>query len=185
VEALTGRTDRIYLTGFMGSGKSTIGPILANTIGYDFIDVDLMIEESEGMSVSEIFRTRGEEYFRVLERKLVMQISTSRKTVISLGGGAMIDPESYGHIRNTGIVIYLKLTPEQLFKRLRNKIDRPMLTDPQGGKLGEAGLRARILQLYNQREPVYAAADIVIPTDESKVGLTVDRLAKKLLPLLR
>jgi shikimate kinase len=99
---------------------------------------------------------------------------------VSLGGGAVVDPESFRQIKTAGVVVYLKLTPEQIFQRLRNKSDRPMLLGPTGEKLAEEDLRVRILRLYREREQTYALADIVLQTDESKLGLTVDRLVKKL-----
>jgi shikimate kinase len=170
----------VYLIGFMGSGKSTIGPILANTIGYDFLDVDRIIEGNEGMSIREIFQSKGEEHFRRCEREIVRETCTRSRIVVSLGGGAVVDPESFRQIKTAGVVVYLKLTPEQIFQRLRNKSDRPMLLGPTGEKLAEEDLRVRILRLYREREQTYALADIVLQTDESKLGLTVDRLVKKL-----
>ena len=174
------RKERVYLTGFMGSGKSTIGPILANTIGYDFVDVDRSIETTVGKTVNRIFRDHGEEYFRILERKLIAQLSTTPHMVISLGGGTIADPENFRLISGTGILVYLKTTPEQLFRRLHHKSDRPVLRTEEGEQLPEEELRTRILDLYNRREPFYAKADIVVQTDEVKVGKTVDQIVRKL-----
>lgn len=179
------RKDRIYLTGFMGSGKSTIGPILANTIGYDFLDIDRTIEAREGKTVSEIFRENGEQYFRTMERTIIVQISTRRRLVISLGGGTVTDPETLRAIIASGILVYLKVTPEQLYRRLHRKTDRPLLSDIEGNRLSDTELRERIQTLYAAREPIYSKADITILTDEIRVGLTVDQIVKRLSRYLR
>ncbi|MBI4536115.1 MAG: shikimate kinase [Ignavibacteriae bacterium] len=180
MDALNLRKARIYLTGFMGSGKSTIGPILANTIGYDFVDVDRTIEQETGMSVNEIFQELGGERFREMERKLVIELSNKSNLVVSLGGGTMVDPENYRAISSSGIIVYLKTNPALLFKRLHRKTDRPVLTKIPGHLLEEEELRARIEELYRTREPIYAKADITIQTDEKRVGITVDEVVKKL-----
>ena len=174
------RKERIYLTGFMGSGKSTIGPILANTIGYDFVDVDRMIEKTVGLSIDQIFKEHGEAHFRNLERALITELSARSHLVISLGGGTIADPDNFRSISSSGILVYLKATPEQIFKRLHHKTDRPTLKDIAGERLSDEQLRARIQDLYQKREPFYSRADIIIRTDERKVGMTVDQIVKKL-----
>lgn len=179
------RRDRVYLTGFMGSGKSTVGPILANTIGYDFVDVDHMIEETEGVSVAEVFRLRGEEYFRTREREAIVRLSREPGRVIALGGGALVDPLSFETVITSGILVYLRLPKENLMKRLQQREDRPLLRDASGGRLPEKELRERIDALYRIREPLYARADLILDADELRVGVTVDRLARLLVPFLR
>jgi shikimate kinase len=179
------RKDRIYLTGFMGCGKSTIGPILANSIGYDFVDVDRQIEQLEGRSINEIFTERGEKHFRDLERSVLMKVSILPRTVVSLGGGTMTVAENLEVILATGLVIYLKITPEQLFHRLRHRSDRPLLRTADGSRLGDEELKTRIRLLYEAREPLYARAHIVVPSDGKKLGLTVDQIAKSLTGLIQ
>jgi shikimate kinase len=179
------RRDRIYLSGFMGSGKSTIGPILGNTLGYDFADLDRTIEAEEGIAVSEIFRSRGEEYFRRRERELIIGFSVRPHLVVSLGGGTLNDPISFETVQSTGILVYLKLPPELLLKRLNNRTDRPMLMDADGNRLSEEQLRTRVQRLFLAREPIYEKADITIEADERRVGITVDRIVRALAPLLK
>ncbi len=174
------RAHRVYLTGFMGSGKSTIGPILANTIGYDFVDVDQTIEKEVGKSVDQIFLEDGEAHFRELERALMSGLRSKSRLVVSLGGGTIADPDNFRDMKNSGILIYLKATPEQIFKRLHHKNNRPSLKDPRGERLSDEQLRVRIQELYHKREPLYSQADIVIRTDERNVGVTVDQIVKKL-----
>jgi len=176
------RRERIYLTGFMGSGKSTIGPILANTIGYDFADIDRTIERTIGKSVNEIFLESGEDRFRSLERELVASLSARPRLVIALGGGTIMDAENFRLITASGIVVYLKSTPEQIFRRVHRRDDRPMLRDQAGDRLDEDRLRERINHLYRLREPVYAQADFIVLTGDRRVGLTVDEIVRILLP---
>lgn len=179
------RRTRVYLTGFMGSGKSTVGPIVANTIGYDFVDLDRAIEDAEHASVSEIFRLRGEEYFRRREREMILSFSTRPRMVLSLGGGTTTDPEANKIVHATGIVVYLKIRLEDLLARLRHRHDRPLLAGPSGEKLPPDEQRKRIETLYMQRAPIYETADLTVDVDGSRVGLTVDRIVRHLLPLLR
>ena len=184
-ESLSERRDRIFLTGFMGSGKSTIGPILANTIGYDFADVDRLVEARENRSVRSIFLESGEEHFRTLERAVIGELNTRTHMVISLGGGTLTDPATFQAIVTNGILVYLKVTPEQLYNRLHRRTDRPLLSDDEGNLLSEPALRERIRTLYEAREPIYAKADIVVPTDDTRVGVTVDAVVRRLAKYLR
>jgi len=179
------RRDRIYLTGFMGSGKSTIGPIVANTIGYDFIDTDKEIERREGKSVNQIFEQNGADYFRELERILVQELSARIGMVVSLGGGTIADEVNFSIIKSSGILIYLQTSPEHLFRRLQNKTNRPTLRDEEGERLPPESLTTRISMLFDEREPFYKQADIIVPTDDFRVGITVDEIVKRLGPWLR
>ena len=114
-----------YLTGFMAAGKSTIGPILANTLGWDFYDLDKEVEKKEKLKVVEIFERKGEEYFRKTETDLLKKLSEDDEVIISLGGGAIASDINFGIIKSTGKIIYLKSSPEMAYKRLRFKKDRP------------------------------------------------------------
>ncbi len=176
----TSKRNRIYLTGFMGSGKSTIGPILANCLGYDFVDLDREIENEEGGSIARVFREKGEEYFRRREKEWIHRIATRPRVVVSLGGGALVDPESHRLVRQSGLLIYLALTPEQLFERLSRQIHRPLLTDEEGRFLRGAQLRGRIEELYRERHALYEDADLTVASEQSGVGITVDRILKKI-----
>lgn len=179
------RRERVYLTGFMGSGKSTIGPILANTIGYDFVDLDQSIERTEGRPISRVFAEDGEPYFRGLERNLLGAIAARSRIVVSLGGGTLVDSESFRLISGSGILVYIRLDPDLLFKRLQSKNDRPLLLDESGHRLSGEDLRRRIGQLAASRENLYAQADLIIDADERRVGLTVDRVVRALAPFIR
>jgi shikimate kinase len=169
----------------MASGKSTIGPILANTLGYDFVDVDTMIEAAQEKIVRDIFREHGERHFRDLERDTIAGLAMRDHLVIALGGGALTDGENLRVITNTGVLVYLKVPPEEILKRVQHRTDRPLLTGPGGERLAPAELRERVLALYEAREPLYNNADIVVEADEQKLGLTVDKVVKLLMPFLR
>jgi shikimate kinase len=164
----------------MGSGKSTIGPILANTLGYGFIDSDKEIERQTGKSVKELFKSHGEEHFRTLEHALLEDLRTKDYMVVSLGGGTIADPATFAMLRDSGVLVYLKSSPDQLFKRLHHKTDRPVLVDVSGDRLSEDALRARIEELHTLREHFYEQADIIILTDEHRVGVSVDQIVKRL-----
>jgi len=178
------RYSRVFLTGFMGSGKSTVGPILANSVGYDFVDLDAVIEGAEGCSISEIFRERGEVYFRRREREEVLRLCRKSRLVVSLGGGTLVQPETYQLIRSSGLLVYLKLSPEDVYQRVRHRDNRPLLADPEGGRLSAQELKARIEHLLRQREELYASADITVESDTRRVGVTVDRLVHEIAHLL-
>lgn len=178
------RGERVYLTGFMGSGKSTVGPILANTIGYEFADLDAVIEAGAGMTVAQIFRERGEPAFRDLERRAVASVAVRSRVVVALGGGVLLDPASLALVTGTGIMVYLRATPEDIAGRLRRKKDRPLILDGGGVPLGDEALLDRIRTLLAEREALYGAAEIIVDTDGTRLGLTVDRVVRRLTPFL-
>ena len=179
------RRARIFLTGFMASGKSTVGPILANTIGYSFVDLDREIERTTHKTVKQIFQEEGEQYFRSREQELLEELSRREGLVIALGGGTLTNAPVFELVRRSGILIYLKVPPEELFKRLHHKTDRPLLNDAEGNRLPESQLRERLMDLHARREPLYAQADIIVLADEKRLGLTVDHLVRMLMPVLR
>lgn len=174
------KKNLIYLAGFMGSGKSTIGPILANTIGYDFLDIDKVIEATTAKRIVDIFTDSGEQVFRTIERHTLNELCRRDRCVISLGGGTIAHDENFRLIRETGVIVYLQLSPEEIMKRVHFKTDRPMLKNEQGEKLPEAEMRERIVELLKHREEFYRQADIVVKTDQVRVGNTVDEIVRKL-----
>jgi shikimate kinase len=168
----------VYLTGFMGSGKSTIGPILANTLGWEFFDLDKVIENKTGMVIKEIFDVNGEDYFRTLERKTLLEISDNNKIVVSLGGGTITNYKNLETLKKTGIIFYLKLSPQSAYKRLKFKRDRPVLLSDIGEDFTKEDLLTRINKLYEKRKIFYEQSDFIIETDNMPVGKTVDRIVK-------
>jgi shikimate kinase len=170
----------IFLTGFMGSGKSTIGPILANTLGFEYLDVDQYIEQKTNKQVVEIFNTDGEQAFRSLERDALRELAELHHCVISLGGGTIANEENCQLVLQKGILVYLKLSPEEIVQRVQYRSDRPMLNDEHGNKLSPPELKNRVLDLITRREQFYARADVVISADNMRVGATVDEIVKNI-----
>jgi len=170
-----------YLTGFMASGKSTIGPILANTLGWNFFDLDKEVENQEGMKVVEIFDRNGESYFRKVETALLMNLSEKDEAIISLGGGAIASEENFKIIKSSGKIIYLKSSPEMAYKRLRFKRDRPAFIFEGEEIPSKEQFLERINKLLDERKKYYEQADFIIDTDNQTVGKTVDIIAKYIL----
>ena len=164
----------------MTSGKSTIGPILANVLGLEFYDLDEQIEEREGKTVVSIFEENGEQYFRELESKILNEIAAKDKVVISLGGGTIVNPVNYAMMKKSGKVIYLKVSPETLYKRLKHKTDRPIFKDLVMNGKNEKYFLERINELLEKRKDIYEKADLIIDTEITQFGRTVDRIAKKI-----
>jgi shikimate kinase len=173
------KTDLIFLTGFMASGKSTIGPILANTIGWDFLDLDRVIEQKTNKTIVQIFKDEGEQFFRNLETQTLKELSHLKKYVISLGGGTIDSEENLKIIKANGILVYLESSPEAAYYRLRFKRDRPALLFEDREPTKEE-LIARIKNILNRRLVYYNQADFKINTDNKPVGITVDLLVKTL-----
>lgn len=171
---------RIYLTGFMTSGKSTIGPILANVLGLEFFDLDREIENDERLTVVDIFEKHGEQYFRDAESKILNKLSQKDQIVVSLGGGTITNTNNFEMMKNCGKIIYLKVSPNTLYKRLRHKTDRPIFRDLVLGNNSEEDFLKRIKDLLEKRRELYERADIIIDTEITPLGQTVDRIAKKI-----
>ncbi len=162
----------VYLTGLSGSGKSTVGPILATRLGWTYVDTDRLIEGAAGMTVAEIFSTFGEDAFRRRETAIIEQIATaSRQRVVALGGGAIIAPRNRLFLRESGLVVYLKASPHRLAERLATRTEiRPLLHTADGD------VARRLARLLDERRDFYEEADLTIETD----GLTADQIAEKI-----
>ena len=117
----------IFLIGFMGSGKSTLGKNLAETLNYDFIDSDLWIEKEQGISIDSIFSSKGEAFFRELELKFIENLNPFNPTIIATGGGLPCFNGNIEKLKEIGMVIYLKVSPEIIFERIKFDDKRPLL----------------------------------------------------------
>ena len=146
----------IILIGFMGSGKSTMGKLVANKLNCPFVDTDHYIEKKEGRKISAIFADDGEEYFRSLETEVLKELLESEKRkVLSLGGGTPLREENRALLKNGGYVIFLKITPNVAYARLKGDTKRPLLQVENP--------RERIAELLEYRNPIYeSAADYVL-----------------------
>lgn len=153
------RTPGLYLAGFMGSGKSTVGRLLADKLGWDFVDLDSEIEAREQTSVGQIFEVRGEAEFRRMEtdmiRYWVRAIERGSPTVISLGGGAFVHPGNFDLMENHGISIWLDCSFEVIQSRLAKEDSvRPLARDPD-----------KLRELFENRKLGYSRADFRVESD--------------------
>ncbi len=164
------RTPGLYLVGFMASGKTTVGSMLARHLGWEFIDVDAEIERLENRSVAQIFWDEGEAAFRDLEtsaiQKLVQQIQTGTPRVVALGGGAFIQERNWQMLKDNGITVWLDCPLNLVHQRLGNDTTRPLATD-----------RQKLARLYEDRRPLYSRADFRIDVDGDDVSSLVARIA--------
>lgn len=119
--------SNLILIGFMGSGKSTVGKILAEKLEMKFLDTDLEIEKEQGRSVQDIFSEKGEEYFRKLENEMSKKLSTENNTIISTGGGIILNEENIEYLKKDGVVFFLDVAKKTLYKRLISSKGRPLL----------------------------------------------------------
>lgn len=164
----------IYLIGFMGAGKSSVGELLASNLECEFIDSDRLIEQRVGYSIPEIFDQLGEAEFRSLERAVVQNVTSQRDHVVALGGGATLNDESWHEISNSGVVVYLKAKPQTLYGRLKDQIpSRPLLMHAENPK-------ERIEEILTEREPRYLEASHVIDTEDLAPEEIAAQLIEKL-----
>lgn len=170
----------VYLAGFMGSGKSTIGPILANSLGFEFVDIDKLVEQKAGKRIVDIFSTDGEQAFRSIEQMSLKEVAARDHCVISLGGGTIANEENFHLIRESGIIVYLQLSPGEILQRVHHRTDRPLLTAADGAKLPVEEIQQRVMDLLQRREQFYGRADVVIQSDRKRVGATVDEIVRRL-----
>ena len=152
------RVDKIFLLGFMGSGKTTIGKLLAPALGWQFIDLDDEVVLCERMPIEQIFAQHGEPYFRRVEAEILATLMNRKNAVIALGGGTPTQ-EIVWQLLQQGLAIYLRCQPEELFRRLRDDNHRPML-----GRIAPSERLGHIRNLLSQREPFYLRAEMIIDT---------------------
>lgn len=167
-------SDSIVLTGPMGSGKTSVGRLLAQQLGWAFIDLDALIVEQAGKSINAIFAEEGEPAFRVLEQQQLVNLVGRERVVLSTGGGAVIDPENRRLMRLIGPVVNLTASLELLAARLAACNDRPLLQGEEAERV------ARLERLLQEREQCYADSDIRIDT----VGKSVEDVAAEVLKRL-
>ena len=177
----------IVLIGFMGAGKTEVGRILAINLGFNFLDIDALIEKYEGMSITEIFKKKGEKYFRDLETKilnsiketikgsefnsdpLIELIAKDKPSVISTGGGAPAFNGNIKLLKNIGTVIYLKADARTIYERIKSGTHRPVL--------GAKGFTLKsVSDKLKEREKFYEKADIIIYNE----GLTPQAVAEEI-----
>ncbi len=152
------RTPGIYLTGFMGTGKSTIGRMLADRLGWDFVDLDAAIEAAEQTTIAQLFETQGEPEFRRIERemlkKIVQRIERGMPSVVALGGGTFVQEQNASLVNEHGISVWLDCPVEILHARIDEAESRPLARDPE-----------RFRSLYHERQAAYGRANHRVSSD--------------------
>lgn len=163
----------IVLIGFMGAGKTTVSDYLSTMFDMDIIEMDQEITDREEMSISDIFATYGEEYFRDLETSLLVELQDRKNVIISCGGGTALRENNVAEMKKNGRVVLLTASPETIYERVKDSDDRPVLK----GRKNVDG----IAELMEQRREKYeAAADIVVQTDRKTVLQVCEELVQRL-----
>ena len=163
----TGRTN-IILVGFMGTGKTTVGQILAARLGKSFVDMDDLIEERTGKTISAIFEDDGEAHFRELERKMAHELSLQDNIVVGAGGGIVLNPANIEAFNESGIVVCLTAAPEVIIERVSSDSHRPLLED------GEK--RDQVLAILEARRELYGAIEHQVDTTNMDPPAVADKV---------
>jgi shikimate kinase len=167
------RAPLVSLVAMPGGGKSTVGRHVARRLGTDFVDTDAVIESRVGCSVREYFERAGEQAFRDLEQEVIDELVRTREGVLATGGGAVLRAANREALHRDTVCIYLRSTPEELYKRLRGDTKRPLLQS--------ANPMARLRELYATRDPLYRqTAHYVIETGRPSVPTLVNMVVMQL-----
>jgi len=151
----------IVLCGFMATGKSSVGKRLAELLKRDFVDIDAQIEAEAGMSIAQIFASRGEPAFRAMEAQMVRRVAQLSGCVVAAGGGAIVNETNLMELKRTGIIVTLTADPDTILARVGSAEDRPLLS-------GE-NKRERIRELMERRWEAYCKADIMVDTSSRSI----------------
>ena len=162
----------IILTGFMGTGKSEVGNLLAKRLQRKFLDTDMLIEQTAGQPIAHIFAEKGETHFRELEKQVIRQVCQEQGVVIATGGGAMVNPDNAACLKASGTVICLTASLDTIVRRVQETNDRPLLQ-------GEDPL-AKIRSLLATRAVAYAQADVTIDTSTLSPNEVVESILVQL-----
>jgi shikimate kinase len=161
----------IILTGFMASGKTVVGKILAAKLNMKYIDVDETIEKNAGYTISDIFKRHGENVFRDLETKAIKCVAMLDHFVIAVGGGAVMRPENVHELRSNGKLVYLSASPETILKRIGDASTRPLLAK-------EPDKLKKIREMLAHREPFYKECDFRVDTTMLKIEQVADKIVE-------
>jgi len=160
----------IVLIGFMATGKTSVGRLLSKRLKREFFEIDEAIEKKEGTSIQKIFETKGEGYFRKLEKEIVKEASKKDGAIISAGGGAVIDEDNFKNLKENGILVCLSSSVDVILERTKSLKTRPLLNTPDPKK--------KIEELLKKRTPYYNKADFCIDTDSLTVEQVVDKIVE-------
>lgn len=157
--------SRVYLTGFMGSGKSTVGPLVADALGYRFVDLDWLVEARAGCSVAALFADGGEQAFRAAEVQALAETVHGAGLVVATGGGTLLHPANLQTATSAGVVVWLQVPPATVVERVGVPHGRPLLAARDGRPLTGAALASRVRRLQAHRAPHYARATVAVDAD--------------------
>ncbi len=163
------KVKNIILVGFMGTGKSSIGKLLSEELNWNFVDTDTLIEQSAGMTISEIFQQKGESKFRDMESDILETVLSKDNQVVATGGGIVLREENIKKIKENGLMIGLTASPQIILARTGKKKTRPVL--------GDKPTLDRVKEILNFREPLYAQADYTVDTSR----ISKDQIVKLIL----
>jgi len=151
------RIVNLALIGFMGTGKTSVGRLVAEQLRFGYLDTDELIQSRTGRTITDIFAKDGEPAFRALEHQVTGELSTRERTLIATGGGLPTNPANLASLKQHALVVCLWASPEKIWERVKNQTHRPLLqgTDPQ----------KKIRDLLEAREQFYRQADVLINTD--------------------
>jgi shikimate kinase len=174
--------QNIYLIGFSGSGKTTLGEALAKRLKIRFYDIDNMVEKRENCTIAAIFKEQGEVYFRSMEKQVIKEVvKKNSPRVVALGGGAFESKDTRKLVSADGIVVFLQCSVPEIYKRLRDSFDRPLLTTSQNNKkLNREEKLARISRLLKKRRVNYEKADIRVSTSRRNIRLTLHDIMERI-----
>lgn len=166
-------SNNIYLIGFMGAGKSTIAAVLKKKLQMKLVEMDARIVEEQGMSINDIFATKGEPYFRDVESQLILDLNEEGDTIVSCGGGVVVREQNVENMKKRGKIVFLSATPETIYSRVKDSTDRPILNGNMNVEY--------IAKLMEKRRALYeGACDIRIETDGKNAEEICQEIIEKL-----
>jgi shikimate kinase len=151
------RIVNLALIGFMGTGKTSVGRLVADQLHFDYLDTDEIIQTRTGRNITDIFARDGEPAFRTLEQQVTEELSARERTLIATGGGLPTNPANLDSLKKHALVVCLWASPEKIWERVKNQTHRPLLHGPEPQK--------KIRDLLAAREQFYRQADVLINTD--------------------
>jgi len=161
--------NKIYLLGMPGSGKSTLGRQLSESLNYPFFDLDTQIEKEEGIPIPDLFEKKGEVYFRELESKILSEISNKDLFILAVGGGTPCFHSNMELINKAGMSVYLKVSADEIVERLKNQTARPIFNDSKD-------IKPQVIELLNRRKKFYKQAKIIIEGDNISADKVLNAL---------
>lgn len=175
------KANKIYLTGFMATGKSSVGKVLSKELGLPFKDLDNYIEEKEGQRIKEIFDNKGEVYFRDKEKKYLLELNKNYNGILALGGGSLQNQNIVNILKETGILVYIETPMSITIERILRNTKRPIVLDENGQLKPKKALKQELETLFENRKKLYYQADIKIFSNGKQPHINIaNRIIRKL-----